>query len=176
MGFFSSIAKIGGSILGGIGRAVGILPPAVAAAAPIIRRAAPLAAAAIGGGLIGSAVSGGGVAAGAAGMISVTNPATGEVSMIGRGNGLRTTITQVMSIDNATGQVVSSKLFSGAPAIMQKEVAAMKRATKKARRIHSKIGTRTVKPSRTAMIKDAIEDKMLHLAQRASALPAPCPA
>jgi len=174
MGFFSSIAKIGGTILGGLGRAVGILPPLAAAAAPVVRRAAPIVAAAVGGGLLASQFTGG-AAAGAPGTLSVTNPATGQIMSIGRGNGLTTTITQVVTIDNATGAIRSSKTFAGAPAIMQREVAAMKRAAKKAARIHGKIPRRVQKQGINSMITAAVKDQVLHSVQ-AGTQKAICPA
>jgi len=111
--------------------------------------------------------------------IQVVNPATGQVMSVGGGNGMTTTVTQVMSIDNRTGQVIRTKVFQGAPFLMQKEVAHLGSVKKKLMRGAAKIPTRTRKASRSSMIKDAVEDQMLHLAQGAGLHghhQLPCPA
>lgn len=186
MGFFSTIAKVIGGVVGAVGRAVGILPAAVAPVAQAVARAAPTALRVAGtlatGAAIGAALTPAQAAAGAGtglaavgGMLSVTNPATGQIMNVGGGNGVQTTITMVQTIDNATGQIVRAKIFAGSPFLMNKEVAHLKSTSRKLRRGAARVPTRRVRATTTSLIKDAIEDKMLHLAQGSTghaALPA----
>ena len=175
MGFFSFIGKALGGVAKIAGRALGILPPAVAkAAAPVSRlaRVAGVAGTLATGAAIGAALTpaqvaaGGGTAlAAAGGMLSVTNPATGQIVSVGGGNGVQTTITMVQTIDNRTGQIISAKVFQGSPFLMNKEVAHLSSTAKKLSRGFRKVPRRTSQPTTTSMIKSAIEDKMLHLAQ-----------
>jgi len=176
MGFFSSIAKIGGSILGGIGRAVGILPAVAARAAPAIATVARRVAPAVAGGLLAGAAFAGGEqlfnAAGepVAGPGGFINPATGAIGGLAGGNGRVSTFTTVTTIDNMTGQPIRVRNFTGRPFLMSKEVAHLKTVARKLSRAHGKVPRRTVKQSLNAMIVDTVKDKILHDVQRGASV------
>jgi len=171
MGFFSSILGGIGKVVGFAGRALGILPAKVAKAASPLARAAAVAVPVVTGGLIGAGLAGGGgAAAGTAlaaqgGQISVTNPATGQIVGVGGGNGVQTTVTMVQTIENATGRIISAKIFQGSPFLMNKEVAHLKSVSKKLRRGASSIPSRTRQPSTNQLINMAVKDQILHSVQ-----------
>lgn len=179
MGFFSSIAKFVGGALGAVGRAVGILPPAAAAAATAIVKKPSVIARVAGvagqvatgvalGSLFGGGDSGGGVGGG------VINPATGEIVGVGGGNGLHTTVTQVVTVNNQTGDVVKRRTFMGAPFLMNKEVAHLKTSARKLMRGAARVPRqKSGPPSLNSEITRAVKHRVLHaVEQGVQAVPA----
>ena len=169
MGFFSGLVKT----VVGIGRGLLGLPPKVAAVA----RAAPRAAAVAGGAIAAGGLTAAALAAGAAGPATgmaipggaFVNPATGELVAAAGGNGVLVTTTMVTTVNRVTGQIVKQRIFLGSPFLMNKEVAHLKSTSKKLLRGARRVPTRTRKASTRSLITDAIEDSILHQAQRGAA-------
>ena len=168
MGFFSSIGKFLGKVakpvISTVSNVLGFGATAAKQAPTVIRNVLP----SVAGGLAG------GAAFGAASQLfdsegnpvpGVINPATGAIGAMGGGNGRFATVTTVTTIDTATGQPVKQKVLQGSPFLMSKEVAHMKSVFRKINRVHGKMPSKTRKPSMTTMLKDAIQDKMMHTIQ-----------
>jgi len=174
MGFFSFIK---GAIKGVVGIAKGFLGVAKPAAQAVTQFATrrPLVAAGIGAAALGTGalLLGGGGGTDAEGRPlggGIINPATGEISALGGGNGMRTTVTQVITIDNATGQPVKVRTFMGAPFLMQKEVAHLKTSARKLMRGAARVPRRSAgAPSLNSEITRAVKHKVLHSVEQATA-------
>jgi len=179
MGFFDFIPKLIGGGIKLLGSALGVIPKVAApVAAAVARRPVLSTAIAAGGvGLLGGGLLGGGGDGGGKPFLGggIINPATGELGGVGGGNGMRTVVTQVITIDNATGQPVKVRSFLGAPFLMQKEVAHLKSSARKLMRGAARVPRRSAgEPTLNSQINRAVKHKVLHSVEQATsqALPA----
>lgn len=184
MGFLSSFIKT----VVGIGRAVIGLPPAAAATVakvatrPVIAAVGGAAAAAgrtiiIGGKKFVQAASGqffpiaAGATAGAlaAGVVTpggpIPAPPGTAIAMgtpgIGGGNGqfVKQTIVQTLLV--ATGEVVRSEVFQGAPFAMQKDINRIRTLDRKLTRAANRVRSKSRGPSKQKQLTDAVVDTAL---------------
>lgn len=166
MGFFSSLISGIGKVVGVVGRAVGILPAAAAAvAAPVARVAAPIVRAAPRALVTAARIAAPAAVAGAAfavgeRILAPSGLAAGGGAITG-GNGRTMRVTRVATIDLATGEVIRTEDFKGAPFLMRNDVLIAKRVFRMASKLHGRMPARTRKQSLASTLKDKIMTKAI---------------
>ena len=158
MGLFGTIFKgIVGAVRGGISAIAGRTPRQVALA----QRLAP-AARSVAGGVAGGLA----VEAGSRLLTSLPHPGTvtqAELRETGRGgNGQTFRTTHVHTVEVGTGRIVRTEVLRGTPFIMRNDIQIAKRVIRTATKLGRLKGMRhTVRPSNSAKLKAAIEQKAL---------------
>jgi len=173
MGFLSSLTGFIGRVATGVGRFLGVVPPAAVAGAglaagAVAARVAPRAVGRLLPGAIGAVAGATGALAGTA----LLAPDDGTGAMVG-GNGMTTVQTIVNTIDNATGQIIRQRVLRGRPFLMQRDFVAWRRVERMARTAARRVGLKARKPSQKTVLRNAFETVSL---QRALTSAASCPA
>ncbi len=179
MGFFSSLLKGIGSVVGAVINPVGTvaglfgaskatqqaLAPAPPGLAALTAIKAPLQA------LTGTTAILGTPSLGQPGAVDILTgkaigtgvrkglPPRAVVVTGGNGKVAKRTIVQTINLD--TGQVVMETVLEGAPFLMNKAVRELARTTKKLRKANRKIPTRTVKQSLSAQLTERVLDQTI---------------
>jgi len=132
----------------------------------ILKIAAPIAIGAIAGPTIG---------AGAVGLVTATTAQTqitqaaAQQALVAAGtNGSLRRRTIVETFNPATGAVTKRETMSGAPAVMQSDVAAANRLNRQLKRLNARQPRKTVRMSESARLKDELLNASLRAARDAA--------
>lgn len=164
MGFFSGIADIigaalpiiGNVLLPGAGGALGAAVGGVIGGTPPIQTAVTTVGA-FGGTLVGQQAA--------------TNVALGTAALAAQGacpTGTLRRRTIVQTFDPRTGAVTKQEIQSGAPAVMQSDVAAANRLNRALRRLNKKQPKRLVRESPVTQLKNEVVESALRKARDAN--------
>jgi len=178
VGFFSSFLSIIGRVATTV---LGIAAPVARAAAPAASRVAATTArvAATGARIAAPAAAAG--AAFAVGQSLLTPsvsapmaPAAGGPMAVTGGNGQTTRMTQIATIDNATGVVLRVETLKGAPFLMRSDVLIARRVFKLSSKLAGRMPRKTVKQSLPSQLTERIQRQLLENVG-AGACPPACP-
>jgi len=179
VGFLSGLLTIARRVIGAVTGFGAAAAGATVAAAPRVAAAIPRVAA------TGARIAAPAAAAGAAFAVgqSLLTPSVpvaagvtaGEPMAIMGGNGQTTRMTQIATIDNATGRVIKVETLKGAPFLMRSDILIANRVFKLSSKLARRMPRKTVKQSLTSQLNEKIQRRVIDSVAGQAACPPACP-